>query len=112
MDEFIISGPGPKVQHVVTDNGTPMGYQQLTVSTVSVALTVPTSANRAIITVETDTIRWRDDNTAPTSTVGMILFNGSTLELGTGLSLTQFKAIRDTSATVDAVLNISYYYKR
>src|SRR5258706_7769093 len=53
--------------------GQPLGYQQLTMTAAALALTVPAGATYAIITVEgsaTDTVRWRDDGTPPTSAIG------------------------------------------
>lgn len=91
--------------------GLPVGYSQVTVSTSAVGLTIPEGATSAVITVETDNIRWRDDGTNPTSTVGMFTMQTQSFELVSSKSLSQFKAIRDTSATADALLNISFYRK-
>ena len=51
----------------------PKGYQQLTVSTTAVALTVPVGATRAVVKVIAQPVRYRNDGTAPTSTVGFPL---------------------------------------
>ncbi len=44
----------------------PKGYQQITDLSSAVSLTVPNGANYAIIEAETQSVRWRDDGTAPT----------------------------------------------
>jgi hypothetical protein len=53
--------------------GVPLGYQQISAATLASAtnLTVPTGAVLAIIRCETANVRWRDDGTAPTASVGM-----------------------------------------
>lgn len=85
----------------------PCGYQQLTVSTIAVALTLPPGAVRALITVESQPIRYRDDKIDPTATVGMPVIAGVNFDLRSRLSLTQFRAIRST--ITDSVLSITYY---
>ena len=84
----------------------PKGYQQLDVSTTAVGLTLPAGAQRAVITVEAQSIRWRDDGTAPTDAIGTLVAANATIELNSLLSLRQFKAIR---VSVDAKLSITYY---
>lgn len=82
------------------------GYQQLTVSTTAVVLTVPAGAKRALITLEpTNGVRWRDDGTAPTATVGMPIAGGGTLEFEGKLEAVRL--IR--SGAADAVANVNYY---
>lgn len=86
----------------------PQGYQQLTVSTSAVSLTIPATSNVAtfaLIRCSTANIRWRDDGTAPTSTVGEPLNAGEILEYDGQLS--KFQAIR--SGAADATLDIEYY---
>ena len=57
----------------------PVGYQQLTVSSTSVSLTVPDLANRAVIQAQGDSVRWRDDGTDPTAAIGMLLYTNGTV---------------------------------
>lgn len=83
---------------------TAKGYQQITSLSAAAALTVPTGATVALIQAETKDIRWRDDGTNPTSSVGMVLAAGTSVFF-TG-SLSAFRAI-ETAAS--AKLNISYY---
>jgi len=90
-----------------------LGYQQITSLSSSSSLTVPvndpstgltTKANFALITPEAQAVRWRDDGVAPTSTVGMPLAAGVTLQYDGDLS-----KIRFIEQTGGAKLNISYY---
>jgi hypothetical protein len=82
---------------------TALGYQQIT-NPSSSSLTIPTGATYAYIQAEGNTIRWRDDGTAPTTTVGMPIAAGQAPLLFAGnLSTAKF------TATTTANLNISYY---
>ena len=84
------------------------GYQDLTVSNTAVGLTVPSTpvARCAIITVETDQVRFTVDTTTPTSSKGHLLNAGDLLELGNTEMLTNARFIR---VTTDATLRISYF---
>lgn len=85
----------------------PSGYQQLAVSTSAVALTIPNQAVRmAIILIEDQPIRYRDDGTAPTSSVGTLIQNNVAIAV-CGSALSGFKAIR--SGGTNASLSINYY---
>jgi hypothetical protein len=89
-----------------------MGYQQITSLSSSTALTVPPkdlnglagTPRIAIITPETQAVRWRDDGVAPTTSVGMPLAAGVTLQYDGDLS-----QIRFIEQTAGAKLNITYY---
>jgi hypothetical protein len=89
-----------------------MGYQQITSLSSSTALTVPKrnqsglsgTPSIAIITPETQAVRWRDDGVAPTTSVGMPLAAGVTLQYDGDLS-----QIRFIEQTAGAKLNITYY---
>jgi ABC-type nickel/cobalt efflux system permease component RcnA len=83
---------------------TVLGYQQITSLSASTALTVPVGATMALIVAETQAVRWRDDGTAPTASVGMPLATGTSLSYDGDL-----KAIRFIQQTASAVLNVSYY---
>ena len=82
----------------------PLGHQQLTSLSSSTALTVPDGAGLVMIQAETQSIRWRDDGTAPTTTVGMLLAVGDTL-FYTGKS----KNLRLIETTASAKANVAYY---
>ncbi len=89
-----------------------LGYQQITTISSSTALTVPTTdANGslqkpvlAIIIAEAQAVRWRDDGTAPSATVGMPLAVGVTFVYDGDLT-----KIRFFEQAGGAKLNVSYY---
>lgn len=86
---------------------TALGYQQISAATLvaATALTVPTGANVAIISSDTANVRWRDDGTAPTASVGMQLKStDAALEYWGPLANIQFILV-----TGSPVLNVSYY---
>lgn len=57
-----------------------------------------------MIQAEGGAVRWRDDGTDPTSTVGMILLAGSELDY-----VGQISALRFIAATDTPILDISLY---
>lgn len=81
-----------------------LGYQQITSLTASTALTVPPGATLAVIIPETQAVRWRDDLTAPTASVGMPAAVGVVFNYDGNL-----KNIRFIEQTASAKLNVSYY---
>lgn len=83
---------------------TPKGYQQITDLNPAVGLTVPAGAQYALLKAEAQAVRWTDDGTTPTDTVGMIIDVGD--EFWYTGELTAFLAFEDTAG---AILNISYY---
>lgn len=81
-----------------------LGYQQITSLSAATALTVPTGATTAVITAEAQAVRYRDDGTDPSATVGMPVAVGVVLTY-TG-PLSKIKFFEQASG---AKLNISYY---
>ena len=89
-----------------------LGYQQITSLSASTGLTVPVNDAFgttikpliALITPETQAVRWRDDGIAPTASVGMPLAVGVTLSYDGDLNKLRF-----IEQTASAKLNISYY---
>lgn len=81
-----------------------LGYQQITSLSASTGLTVPSGATLALIVPETQNVRWRDDGTAPTSSVGMPIFVGASLSYDGDLN-----RIRFIQQAASATLNVSYY---
>lgn len=83
----------------------PVNYEQLSVSTVK-GLTAAKflKATRALIAVQDQDVRWRDDGTSPSTTVGMPLAADKDFMYVGPLS-----AIKFTAVTGTAKLNISYY---
>lgn len=85
----------------------PLGYQQRTISNSAVGFTsVPAGSTMAVVTIEDDDIRWRDDGTSPTSSVGMIAKQDSTI---TFENLGNLSAIKFIRITADAKINVSFY---
>lgn len=82
----------------------PVGYQQITSLSAAAALTVPSGAQLAVIECETQPVRWRDDGTNPTSSVGMLLNPGDVL-----IYDASFANIRFIETTASAKINVSYY---
>ena len=83
---------------------TNIGFQQITPLTTAQILTVPVGARIAVIHADGQVIRWRDDGTAPTATVGMRLVVGG--ELVYDGELTKLKIIEEATG---AKANVSYY---
>jgi hypothetical protein len=91
---------------------TRLGYQQITDLSAATSLTVPIvdvqglscKPSIAIITPEAQAVRWRDDGTNPSATVGMPLAVGVTLQYDG--DLTKIKFFEQAGG---AKLNISYY---
>jgi hypothetical protein len=83
---------------------TVLGYQQITDVSSAVGLTVPNGATKALIRVGAQAVRWRDDGTNPTSSVGMPLSVDDSLLYDGNLA-----AIKFIEQVSGAKLNISYY---
>ena len=89
-----------------------MGYQQITSLSGATNLTVPRRTPNgqngkpvfALIVAEGQAVRWRDDLTSPSSTVGMPLAVGIPLQYDGDLTNIQF-----IEQVAGAKLNISYY---
>lgn len=89
-----------------------LGYQQITSLSSAQNLTVPTNGplgskqqpTVAYIICETQAVRWRDDGTAPTASVGMPLATGVPFPYDGDLTKIQF-----IEQTASAKLNVAYY---
>ena len=89
-----------------------LGYQQISSLSAATGLTVPArdpngnaqQPTFALIIAETQGVRWRDDGTDPTASVGMPLAAGVPLQYDG--DLTKIKFIEQTAS---AKLNVSYY---
>lgn len=82
----------------------PKGYEQISDVSAAVSLTVPAGADFALIQALAANVRWRDDGTAPTATVGVQLAAGSTLAYDGDLS-----AIQLIEESAGAEVNVAYY---
>jgi hypothetical protein len=91
---------------------TPLGYQQITSVSSSVGFTIPTvtrngvtiRADYALVTPQTQAVRWRDDGTNPSATVGYPLAVGQELAYTGDLGKIKFY-----EQAASAALNVSYY---
>ena len=82
----------------------PMGYVQLTTLSSAVGLTVPDGTDFAIIQAEAQNVRYRDDGTNPTATVGTILTTNNHFVYNGKLS-----AIKLFEVSARAILNVHFY---
>jgi hypothetical protein len=83
------------------------GYQQVTALSSAAALTVPAGTLLAVLQAEGADVRYRDDDTNPTSSVGMIIAAGTSVVYNGQLSRLRFIESGGT-----AKLNVSYYKVR
>jgi len=86
-----------------------LGYQQATVNTAT-GLTLPsnTTPAYALITIEAQAVRWRDDGTAPTAAVGMPLAVGATLKYDAN----NINSLQFIGQVAGAIINVTYYGKK
>lgn len=84
-----------------------LGYQQIVGLAAATALTVPKGSTLAIITPEAQAVRWRDDGTDPSATVGYPLAVGSELRYD-GANMEKLKFFQQAAT---ANLNVFYYGK-
>jgi len=82
----------------------PLGYQQIADLSDVAKLHPPTGAVYALITVAGQTVRWRDDRTYPTASVGMQIRDGRELWYTGDLSSIAF-----IEESAGAELNIAFY---
>lgn len=92
-----------------TNHINPLGYCQLTLSGTAALIStcsggVPAKSTWAAISVETAAVRWRDDGTSPTATVGMPENAGNRLYYSG--DMTKLSFIAQTGAPV---IDISFY---
>jgi hypothetical protein len=90
----------------------PLGYCQITATPLSSATKlsscsggIPTGATMIAVQAETANIRYRDDGTPPTASVGQLLVTGQNPMLYTGT----LSAIQFIAATGSPVLDVSFY---
>ncbi len=85
---------------------TPLGFRQVTSTASAFALpTPPAGTRRVIVQAEAQALRWRDDGTDPTATVGMTIVSGGELRYD-GATVGALKLI---AASAGAIANIAYY---
>lgn len=84
----------------------PIGYQQITSLSAATGLTVPAGAITAIVQATGQAVRFRDDGTNPTASVGETLGVGLTATVSGRETLA---AIRFIETAASAKLDVSYY---
>lgn len=94
----VVSNIGPGA------GSTPLGYQQITSLSAATGFTIPTGATIALVTVETQAVRVRDDGTNPTASVGFPINVGSVVLFNTSLS-----AVKFIEQTPSAKIDVLYY---
>jgi hypothetical protein len=83
----------------------PAGYVQITgLATAKGIGPVPAGSRRAVVQAEAQAVRWRDDGTAPTASVGMTLAVGTSLTFEQRLDLLSF-----IEQVAGAKLNVTFY---
>lgn len=83
-----------------------LGYLQDTTLSAAQALpTIPSGARFVLMQAEGDDLRWRDDGTNPTASVGMLLEEGQSFLYDLG-PLSNIKVIETTGG---GILNVTYY---
>lgn len=89
---------------------TPLGFQQISNPTVATNLTPPAGATMAQIEVDSiltsGAVRWRDDGTSPTGSVGMLRVPGQEFSYNGNLSAIQFINVSNANPST---LNVTYY---
>lgn len=84
---------------------TALGFQQFTPTTSQALPSIPVGATSFLMECDAQAVRWRDDGTAPTASIGFPLLVGTTMTYKS-LPLSRFLVIQQASA---AVCNVSYY---
>lgn len=86
-------------------NAKPVGFQRITSLSSATSLTPPSpDCNACIIQPESQSVRWRDDGTDPTTTTGGLIKAEQALEY-TG----QLDRIRLIETAASASANVTYY---
>lgn len=88
-------------------NARPLGYEQITGLNTVKSLTVPQGTSLVLITTTSQQVRWRDDGTNPTASVGYPLPAGGEL-VYTGAP----GALRFIESAASATLDVVYYGAR
>jgi hypothetical protein len=76
------------------------GFQAIPDLSVAVGLSVPSGSTLVILSIETSSIRWRDDGVDPTAIVGMLLLPGQTFIYNGDLSAIKFIDVTSGAAIV------------
>jgi len=109
FQKFVIPGRPPKETYKTEDHkDVPVGFEKLTVAAEAVGLdSIPAKANKAIMTVDDATLRYRTDGGDPDADTGLRAYIGATIVLNSRLAITQFRAIK--LGTASSEVNVAYY---
>lgn len=91
--------------YVVDAKLIPLGYEQNLDLATAKSLKPPKDTRVAVIQAITQNVRWRDDGTNPTATIGMVLASGRDM-----LYVGDFAKLRFIEVAGTAELNVSYYF--
>lgn len=101
----VVHGGKPSYEfEKITVSSTAVGIAATKVSRPSTTAGQERTAEFALITVETDSVRYRTDGTNPDATTGHLLTAGDVLQLDNFDDIRRFKAIR---VTTDATIQVS-----
>lgn len=101
----VVNGGKPTYAfETVTVSSTAIGITSTLVTKPSTTEGQSRTAEFALVTVETDSIRYRTDGTNPTAAVGHLLVAGDVLQLDNFDDIRRFRAIR---VTTDATIQVS-----
>lgn len=94
--------------NILIDGLSPKDFETITVSSTAKQLTTAKAsiAKEAVITIETNSIRYRLDGAAPTNSVGHKADDGDVITLRGRGQIDNFQAIRITD---DAALMVTYF---
>lgn len=84
-----------------------LDFEKVAVSSTAVGLTEASygEANHALVTVETNSIRFRTDGEDPDTTTGHLVTAGNSITLESRREVVNFSAIRESA---DATIQVSY----
>lgn len=82
-----------------------LGYVQVTGLSAATALTIPAGTALVLVIPQTQAVRWRDDGTSPTASVGYPLAVGSELRYD-GANMGALKFIEQAAS---AAINVTFY---
>lgn len=104
----------------ITDEIPATDFESITVSTTAIGFTASKilqnetggfkrRCTKALFTVETNSIRFRLDGTAPTATVGHLMAAGDSFLVTGDTNITNMKLIRQSA---DATVMVTYFFNR
>jgi hypothetical protein len=109
MAHVSVNGPADAYDYEsITVSTTALGFTatKITVANTAIGSANPRRAKEVLLTVETNTIRFRLDGTDPTAAEGHLLAVGDSLNIEGEDNIRRFRMIR---ATADATVKVTYY---